>query len=910
MKQQIRIIIVGYYNHDNLGDEQYKETFEYMLDKYLPLKRYYEIKFIDCDTLHNEFFEDTDIIFLGGGDVLNFYFIDKIYEIFHNKPNKIIAVSVGLPYADILINTNKLNIIDYIFIRTQKDIKLFSKYFIKERIIYLPDISFYISKSVFLKKYGNKNNSSRKKLLAQRYSRKLTIEDRNLSIRNLSIRNLSILEDDDKMMNIINKIKNQDKKIIAFSLSRHIYNKQHPEYYQQIIQELSIFICFLSKSGYYIILLPFNTSNHILDRDQNLENDIYIQEDVFNIIQNKTPLLCDNVLNIDFTLSTKDVLEIFDYVHISIPMRFHACLFSIYKRIPILPLFTQKKIRNLLLDIQWVHFYELPKNPKDIPTNICQLSLQEKFQNLLANFHSERELLNITCNNLEQQLQKSVPLLISTIQTSYPKINTVINLSDIKVLALWNKLQYIVNERGYTDFRLVDELDLKENLVNVVNFFITGDFDSCYSYGLMEKMFNLSFNYNDEWKWIINDWQENHSENNEQYSNPNGLFNIHYMPQADKSGAHRSGWQYVYNDVAKLHNDTSSLYLDLYLDRTFHWKKNVLKMVDIIPYRNPWMGFIHHTFDQTFSTYNNVVMFQDPDFIISLQYCKGIFVLSDYLKIQIEDIFSKKKLNIPVYSVMHPTETENIPLFTFQKFLDNPDKKIVHIGGWLRNIFSFYQLNIPTELSFAYPKRTFLERFFSFFTYFSSSSSNTYKIRKVALKGKGMNNYYPTDTFLSSLSQCKISEPNIEKCDKNCSQNNMELKNNWHKHFYENVLSVCNSVDIIEKISNKEYDELLSQNIVFIHLVDASTVNTVLECIARNTPIIVNKHPATIELLGSDYPLFFNANDNSYYEISKEIEKLLENKYKIYLAFVHLCNLNKKELKISEFSTKLSKKIK
>ena len=901
MKQLIRIFIVGYYNHDNLGDEQYKETFEYMLDKYLPLKRYYEIKFIDCDTLHNQCFVDTDIILLGGGDVLNFYFIDKIYDIFHDKPNKIIAVSVGLPYADILINTSKLNIIDYIFIRTQRDIKLFSKYFIKERIIYLPDISFYISKSIFLKKYGNKNNSSRKYLLAQRYSRKLTIDEN--SIRENSIREDSIRENSNKMINIINKIRIQDKKIIAFSLSRHIYNKQHPEYYQQIIQELSTFISFLSKSGYYIILLPFNTSNHILDRDQNLENDIYIQEDIFNIIHHKTPLLCDNILNIDFTLSTKHVLEIYDYVHISIPMRFHACLFSIYKRIPILPLFTQKKIRNLLLDIHWVHFYELPKNSKDIPTNICNIALQEKFMNLLANFHSERELLNVTCNNLEQQLQKSVPLLISTIQTSYPKINTVIHLSDIKILALWNKLQFIVNERGYTDFRLVDDLDLKEKIVNVVNFFITGDFDSCYSYGLMEKMFNLSFNYNDEWKWIINDWQEKHSEKNELYSNPDGWFNIHYMPQADKSGAHRSGWQYVYNDVAKLHNENSPLYLDLYLDRTFHWKKELLKMVDIIPYRNPWTGFIHHTFDQTFSTYNNIVMFQDPDFIISLQYCKGIFVLSNYLKTQIEDIFSQKKLNIPVFSLMHPTETENIPQFTFQKFLDNPDKKIVHIGGWLRNIFSFYQLNIPTKLSFTYKKKSLFERFFSFFT----SSSNTYKIRKVALKGKGMNNYYPTDTFLSSLStQCKISETNVEICDKHCSQNNMELKNNWHKHFYENTLSICNSVEIIEKVSNEEYDELLSQNIVFIHLVDASTVNTILECIARNTPIIVNRHPATIELLGPDYPLFFNANVNSYFEMSKEIEKLLKDKIVVSTAFEYLQNLNKKNITLSEFSTTLS----
>ena len=378
-------------------------------------------------------------------------------------------------------------------------------------------------------------------------------------------------------------------------------------------------------------MLPFNTSNHIVDREQNFENDVYIHEDICNRVQSIKPLVRDNILNIDFTLSAKDVLKIYDFVDISIPMRFHACLFSIYRKIPILPIFTQKKIRNLLLDIHWQYFYELPKNNKDIPIDICQNTLQEKFQLLLNNFHSGRELLNITCNEFEQNLQNTIPKLILAIQSPYPKINTVIHSSDIKVSELFNKLQRIAVERGYRDFRLITDTELKQKMVNIVNFVITGDFESSYSYGLMEKMFHLSFSYYNEWKWIIHDWQEHHSDS-EHYSNPNGLFNIHYMPQADKSGAHRSGWQYVYNEIAKLHNDNSMIYLDLYLDRTFHWKKELLKMVDIIPYRNPWFGFIHHTFDQTFSTYNNEIMFQDPDFIISLNCCKGIFVLSDYLK--------------------------------------------------------------------------------------------------------------------------------------------------------------------------------------------------------------------------------------------------------------------------------------
>ena len=825
MKLISRIIIVGYYNHYNLGDEQYKDTFEYMLDKYLPQKKNYIIQFVDCDLLSTLIIVPTDIIIVGGGDILNYYFIDKLYDVFCNKPNKIIAVSVGLPYSDILMHTDKLNIIDYIFIRTKRDIGLFSKYFLKERIFYLPDISYYVTKTITSKKYSKLINNP---LSSHSYK------------------------------NIFNKIKIQESKtkIIAFSLSRHIYNALNPEYYYNIVREISVFIIFLINLGFYIILLPFNTSNIIQERNQNFENDIILHEDIFDILPTKYKN-SDHILNIDFTLTTKEVFQIYEYVHISIPMRFHACLFSIYKRIPILPIFTQKKIRNLLLDIQWSDFYELPKNNKDVPISICQNTLQNEFHKVLDNYHGLRESLNITCNELfETNLQKTVPILIEIIQTNYPKINTVIHAISNKVLHIFNKLQTIAKEYGYSDFRAVDNLELKMKLVNVVNFFIIGDFDSCYSYGLIEKMFQPNFNYSEEWKWIIHDWQEKHSEEAEAglFSNPNGLFNLHYIPQADKSGAHRSGWQYVYNEIAKLHNNTSPIYLDLYLDRTFHWKKEILKMVDIIPYRNPWVGFIHHTFDQTFSTYNNAVMFNDPDFILSLNLCKGIIVLSKYLKKQIEDIFAEKNLDIPVFALIHPTETQNIPKFNFQKFLENPDKKIVHVGGWLRNVFSFFQLTIPSEIPYYPPQQNLFRRFISLFQ--TKDKSQKSNIRKVALKGKGMNNYYPSSDNLFPFIKNKTF--NITDTDKNCSQNNNELKNNWYRHLYDYLQSIYNSVEIIECLSNEEYDEMMTKEILYIQLVDASTVNTVIECLVRNTPILINKHPAVVEILGEDYPLYYS----------------------------------------------------
>ncbi len=61
--------------------------------------------------------------------------------------------------------------------------------------------------------------------------------------------------------------------------------------------------------------------------------------------------------------------------------------------------------------------------------------------------------------------------------------------------------------------------------------------------------------------------------------------------------------------------------------------------------------------------------------------------------------------------------------------------------------------------------------------------------------------------------------------------------------------------------------------IVFLDLKDASVNNTVLECIARSTPLIVNRHPAVEEYLGVDYPLFYESLDQVE-ELSKDISVL------------------------------------
>ena len=89
------------------------------------------------------------------------------------------------------------------------------------------------------------------------------------------------------------------------------------------------------------------------------------------------------------------------------------------------------------------------------------------------------------------------------------------------------------------------------------------------------------------------------------------------------------------------------------------------------------------------------------------------------------------------------------------------------------------------------------------------------------------------------------------------------------------------------------YDILLSKNIVFIHLFDASANNTVIECIIRNTPLIVNRLEAVEEYLGKDYPLYFNNLD--------ELNELITFS-NIEKAYKYLVALDKSDLTFRYFN--------
>ena len=789
------VYIIGYYGHSNLGDEQYKITFDYIFSYYY---QHSEITWMDCDQIESYTFNDTDIIILGGGDVLNPYFLDPIYQMFKNRPNRLFAVSVGIPYLGILTHPG-IRRFDAIFLRTRQDLDRLSEYYNPTRIHYLPDVS-----GIIFRLYRP----------IPRFQQ------------------------------------------ICISLARTVYHYQHPREYHQLVESLGLLINQLVAKNYVIYLIPFNTS------ESPDENDVLIQTDVHRTILNPS-----QVININTSLNLVDTMTILQSSQFCIAMRYHAVLLSMYTRTPVIPLYTTRKIKNLILDTQWPFDIPLRVNASDIPRGLT-LNQINQIQSYLTS-----DVNSLKFSDPQPDLYHGLVCLLDYMtRPTLDRLNDSVKDSE----QVFTDLQQVFQIRQLNE---VSDPILQQEIVKFVSFRLTRQFYSKYNYGLLTKMFASGYDFYSEWDWVRQD-QAIHG--NVLPSHSDGVFNMDYICQENPNSLHRSGWNYVYEYLKPFHNKQAPILLDLYVDRTFHWDYSSLKHLGIVPYTKPWIGFIHHPFDTTFSQYNSTELFKNPDFIQSLQCCKGIFVLSRYLKEEFIRECISYKVYPKIYVLTHPTETA-VQSFSYAKWVDQTDKRLLHIGGWLRRTFNFYGLEIPNDLV-AVSK-------------YCCGSSVNYSLKKTVLRGLQMNNYFPVEGFSEKFTQF------LKDLEYSSSQQIISsggVRNNWNMQCLNHVKNMINSVDEISHVSNELYDDLLSKHIVMIDLVDASAVNTLIECVVRNTPILINAHPAVIEVLGKDYPLYFKCN-STISELSTEVQKLLSNKRIIYKAHQYLRKLDKSRFTIRYF---------
>jgi hypothetical protein len=121
----------------------------------------------------------------------------------------------------------------------------------------------------------------------------------------------------------------------------------------------------------------------------------------------------------------------------------------------------------------------------------------------------------------------------------------------------------------------------------------------------------------------------------------------------------------------------------------------------------------------------------------------------------------------------------------------------------------------------------------------------------------------------------------------------------WTRAFMEREVKAIGdfrneSVEEKEFVSNEEYDDLLSSSVVLCLLYASAANNLVLECLVRNTPIIINPLPSVIEYLGQDYPFYARdiiqarallENTNAIIECSKYMKSHISRLHLSYKSF-------------------------
>jgi hypothetical protein len=798
---------MGFYDRQNIGDD----TFKIVIPALLPSC---DVVCVSCDDVENSehITDEYDVVLIGGGDLVNDYFMQKMQQLLKTYNGRIYGVSLGIPFSSC---SHYLHIFDHVVVRSREDFLLACEEIGEVNVTQLPDFSVALC---------NIDHGS-------------SLEDGQPPV-------------DAKDDNVIT---------VGVCLAQPLFynNPKRSNLIESLCQSLLSFAKQYSQFGQThvrFILLAFN-SNTL----NNQECDYIVNTQVAKRL---SKLQVDAVLRHDIT-SPQDMLEFFkNNLDLCICMRYHSVMFSVIANIPFVPLYVSQKIQNLLADIGYSEEIacRLQFDAKYRPTQIDGDKLYTSLSTILT-MNKPYNSINIqqTTQQITQELEDLVitkrpyAARLSIIKaTTFSDVLTRCKVSLCKYLGIEpHNFESLLYSVGALQHKVKSSLDIARFLC----FNITGQMNHPCVWGLADNLQRPYFKLYDAIKYIYDEISTSNKTRGKIYYpsitnlNRRVLINVDFVFSNDFTKYHRSGWSYVVGGLMNLDAPTmlkqSDVLVDTYVDRTFHWGRDIMKTLGEIPYTKPWYGFIHHTFDTNHSGNNCHVLFEQEDFITSLSTCKGLIVLTKYLQQQIEQaLFEKHILDVPVFILYHPMEfVDN--MFTMQKFASNSNKKVVQIGAWLRNPYAIYQMVLP--------------------------SNTDMTITKAHLRGTEMDLYFAPINFLDVVSQALCinnsmylpETSTICRSEDICRPNSTYPTNKYSQGALQLLTSNHNSVTVLDKLSNKDYDDLMSENIIFLNLVDCSAVNTVIECIVRNTPLVVNRHPALEEILGQDYPGFYSTLDEA-----------------------------------------------
>ena len=277
-------------------------------------------------------------------------------------------------------------------------------------------------------------------------------------------------------------------------------------------------------------------------------------------------------------------------------------------------------------------------------------------------------------------------------------------------------------------------------------------------------------------------------------------------------GRHRHGWKWVLEQASDLlHSSDANTCLISFIEKKFLFGYEPGDMNNgYAAPPKPWIGFLH-------------VPPYVPSWFSSVQQINRLRSQPQFQSAldnckaiiclsEYLSCYSSSAIapGIPHHTILHPSDID-VRLFSCDEFCSQKFINLVQLGFWLRRLSNIHSLRVNTEI-----------------------------YRKWIV---GVNQGYQRDVLRNCL-------------------------------LYEGV---AHDPDVFATggfLPDHAYDTLLSRSLVVIDFYDTSANNAIIECISRGTPMLVPRHPAIVEYLGSDYPLYMSG--------LREIEEFLESPALVY----------------------------
>ncbi len=797
-----KILVLGWYERRNLGDDCFVDAFRSL---------FRNVSFACTDDI-DAIPSDVDIVVCGGGDIVNPYFMAKIDRLLYDFEGACYGVGIGVPFD---ADAPRMLTFDHCFMRSHGDLQLCA-----------PGTGTYTADLSWL----------------------LTPPAPRADLLSLA------------------------RPQIGFCLAQPAF--QGPAASQLLASVAEVIRSLVEDMGCDVHLLTFNASDSPSESDAQLNA---------RLRDELVPESCRGGVVVPAELTTReDVMAYVGGMRALLCMRYHAVQFALQMRRPFVAMYSTSKVHKLLQDAGFEAYgYRLPTDGSSRPTAIdaervvALLDMCVREPNVLAeDMPVASEAIRSTVFDKLRRANVSfdalaVPPSPASAPPAFPR-----TLEDARARCV----TYVARLTGHTEAEVRDwfynggtgltmtTTNARDNVARTMLLATTGHVASQYVWGMCDQMQRegAAFKPVEAIDWVYGDARTRNAPCPlPEFPHPIDIcVDLTYYLQDDFKEFHRSGWSYCIGGLMRF--DTSvlrrrpSVRVDTYVDRTFHWGKAALKAAGIVPYTQPWMGFIHHTFEESHGPNNCVTLFHDADFLESLASCRCLIVLSEYLAEQVRASLTNVGCgSVPVEVMTHAMEFVPEELcWDLAKFSDNPSPKIVSIGAWLRNPYAIYELQ-------------------------TTQITNKITVTKAILNGKDMSCCMPPEWLPSAIDDlaarsiatgdgvddgiCRTPAEGV------CRQSDdggicrppggmcrsAVCDNKIVAGMVDMLHRQLNSVEIIPRLDNDQYDQLLASNIVFLNLVDASAVNTVLECIVRNTPFVVNRLPALVELL-PDYPGFYD----------------------------------------------------